>query len=75
MKDLFEKLFASLPLTALVIGAIFIGLGALGGVPISTPVQVVDNTGRVALYVVGAFCLIIALLLIFNIPNSTFAAL
>ena len=70
MKDLFEKLFASLPLTALVIGAIFIGLGALGGVPIDTPVQVVDDAGRIALYVVGAICLTIAILLVFNPPKS-----
>jgi hypothetical protein len=66
MKDFFEKLFASLPLTVLILGAIFIALGALGGIPLNTPVQTVDNPGRYAFFIAGGTLLIIAAVLIFR---------
>ena len=72
MKDFFDKLSSSQPLTvALILGALFIAIGALGGIPTTAPVQAVGNSGRIVFYVVGGVVLVVALVLIAKPTKSS----
>ena len=56
MKDVLGKLFDSIPLTLIVIGFILIVLGALGGIPLNTPVQPIDFSAKIIFYIFGGIC-------------------
>lgn len=67
MKEFFEKLLGSQPVTIiLVFGAIFIALGALGGIPLNDKITGFDEFGRYVLIAVGALFLVFALILVFR---------
>ncbi len=70
MKDLFEKLFASVPLTVLIFSVIFLTLGAIGGIPWDTPIQAVDSSGRTVFFIVGGILFLVSLILVMGLPNS-----
>ena len=72
MKEFFEKLLGSQPVTILlIVGAIFIALGAIGGIPINTSVTVFDELGRIVFFAVGGILLVVGLLLVFQPTKST----
>lgn len=72
MKDIFEKLSSSQPLAiVLILGlGIFVGLGVLGGVPISVPIQTVDNVSKIIFLSVGGILLTTGLIAIFWHPSQ-----
>lgn len=70
MKDLYEKLFSNSALSALVLSIFLIAIASLGGIPIGTQFQPVDNTGRIALYFVGAILLIMSIFMLLGSQKS-----
>ena len=62
IKDLFEKISSAQPIAiALLLGALFIILGVLGGVPVNAPVQPIENFGRYIFFALGALFVIFAI--------------
>lgn len=72
MKEFFEKLLGSQPTTIiLIIGAVFIALGAIGGIPLSDTLTVFDELGRNIFFGSGGILLVIGLFLVFQPTKST----
>lgn len=72
MKEFFEKMLGSQPVTLLLIaGVVFIALGAIGGVPVNSSMTVFDQLGRNIFFVVGGILLLIGLFLVFQTTKTS----